>query len=737
MMDGARGTIEAIAIKNLQEVLRSKGVSGEALFAKYDLDGDGTLSENEFAAALESITGQQAPAAILRAVFGAIDINSDGSVDLTEILVLLEGGPTDSIPAGGGVSISGHPNDSYNGEYAMQETPINGKPWYKSAAGNRLYYYNANSGGAPSWSLDDREQDGSNDWYRGGWSRPRGDGSLPTGSRRWVGVGKITVSAASGPESPPKGLEAWTNAPIEILDATPGQPVRFRINEVPSSNDAWVGIYPVSAGDNEHGEDRWRWLRDIDVNNASLPGQSEGQWSIRVFSDGGYTLHNRVDFTAGASPPPSSPTIKITPSRSSYKSDEGINFSFISPELPNDAWIGIVPAEIPHGDEAVNDQHDTSYKYLEGRTSDAFSLPNPGPGEWTLRLHDTDNNGREIAYVAFEVTDVARPPADAGESDFDRVTGNFAEMLPKLEQSITSNNGMSLEQARSIADAEVEKEIEKLPFSVQSAARRIWRIRADSMQDQIASRMPSPEAIAAGAAAVGVAGAITADMRENAEEEATAAAKAEEEAPADPEDLKYASHDTWHEERHVDAPEQVDIPEQVDVREQRGSAWHDSHRVTRSSRVSVPDRVSVTSRRRFSPPPRQMETPEPVTPKGTLGVDDNAPPAPLGLADLAAAFSEARMLSDQRRLAESVEGQSHDISIKVTTAPERTFGIGVDDEYRGGSTIIAEVPGVGEVDIRLRNDADSGSFRRGSEHSLNASIAGWNGVRKRLILNAQ
>ena len=207
MMDGARGTIEAIAIKNLQEVLRSKGVSGEALFAKYDLDGDGTLSENEFAAALESITGQQAPAAILRAVFGAIDINSDGSVDLTEILVLLDGGSTDSVPSGADVSISGHPNDSYNGGYAIQEAPINGKPWYKSATGNRLYYYNANSGGAPSWSLDDREQDGSNDWYRGGWSRPRGDGSLPTGSRRWVGVGKITVSAASRSEERRGGKE--------------------------------------------------------------------------------------------------------------------------------------------------------------------------------------------------------------------------------------------------------------------------------------------------------------------------------------------------------------------------------------------------------------------------------------------------------------------------------------------------------------------------------------------------
>ena len=82
---------------------------------------------------------------------------------------------------------------------------------------------------------------------------------------------------------------------IEILEAVLGKPVRFRINNRPSSNDAWVGIYPVNAKDVEHG-DRWGWLRDKHMDNASLPGQSEGRWSIRVFSDGGYTLHDRVDF---------------------------------------------------------------------------------------------------------------------------------------------------------------------------------------------------------------------------------------------------------------------------------------------------------------------------------------------------------------------------------------------------------------------------------------------------------
>ena len=86
---------------------------------------------------------------------------------------------------------------------------------------------------------------------------------------------------------------------IEILEAVVGKPVRFRISNRPSSNDAWVGIYPPNASDQDHGEQnkRWKWLREIDVNNSSFPEQSEGDWSIRVFSDGGHSLHSRTDFS--------------------------------------------------------------------------------------------------------------------------------------------------------------------------------------------------------------------------------------------------------------------------------------------------------------------------------------------------------------------------------------------------------------------------------------------------------
>ena len=91
---------------------------------------------------------------------------------------------------------------------------------------------------------------------------------------------------------------------IEILEAVVGKPVRFRISNRPSSNDAWVGIYPPNASDQDHGTQnkRWKYIRDIDVNNASLPKQAEGRWSIRVFSNGGHALHARKDFDVKAQP---------------------------------------------------------------------------------------------------------------------------------------------------------------------------------------------------------------------------------------------------------------------------------------------------------------------------------------------------------------------------------------------------------------------------------------------------
>ena len=189
-----RTNIEAIAIKNLQEILRERGYTAEALFSKFDSDHNGILSKNEFESALRSITGQAAPQAIVNAIFGALDEDSSGSLELEELLSIVESGSSQTLSSGESISIEGHPEARFNGVYSQREGQINGKPHFRNQNGCILYAFSSGSG--PSWNLDDRDQNGSNDWYRGGWTRAPRDGSVPLGTRRWVGVGKITLSAS-------------------------------------------------------------------------------------------------------------------------------------------------------------------------------------------------------------------------------------------------------------------------------------------------------------------------------------------------------------------------------------------------------------------------------------------------------------------------------------------------------------------------------------------------------------
>ena len=107
------------------------------------------------------------------------------------------------------------------------------------------------------------------------------------------------------------------------------------------------------------------------------------------------------------------------------------------------------------------------------------------------------------------------------------------------------------------------------------------------------------------------------------------------------------------------------------------------------------------------------------------------------MSSVAAAFSEARMLTDQRNLADSLEGKTFQFEFKPNSDPERTFGIGIEDAYRGGLTVIGEVPEVGEVEVRFASGADSSSMSKGRGTTISASVSGWNGIRKRLIVNAQ
>jgi len=66
----------------------------------------------------------------------------------------------------GGLWISNHPDWWYNGFY-YQDGLWNGYPHYTDGMGAHLYWLESGSGGW--WQFDNREQDGTNDWYDGGY----------------------------------------------------------------------------------------------------------------------------------------------------------------------------------------------------------------------------------------------------------------------------------------------------------------------------------------------------------------------------------------------------------------------------------------------------------------------------------------------------------------------------------------------------------------------------------------
>jgi hypothetical protein len=102
--------------------------------------------------------------------------------------------------------------------------------------------------------------------------------------------------------------------------------------------------------------------------------------------------------------------------KTEYLPEEEIRVAFTAPDnLPMDAWVGIVPSSIPHGDEVQNDEYDLSYEYLQGKTSGALTFEAPSdPGDYDFRMHDTDTEGKELASISFSVT---APPETSGAQD--------------------------------------------------------------------------------------------------------------------------------------------------------------------------------------------------------------------------------------------------------------------------------------------------------------------------------
>ena len=599
---------EAVALKKLQEIIHQRGISAEAIFSKFDINGNGSLDVEEFKQAISSITGQNAPDAIIRAVFSALDSDGDHALDIAELLALVEGGQAPTVSGDiTEIIVEDHSDFRFRGKYYRREHPINGNPSFSKPEGHTLYFYDMSAGGAKSWSLHSTEVDGTEDLYDGGWTRPPSSGGLPLGTRRWVGVGQLTINAV-GERSTPNVQEAANEDTQEI---------------------------------------------------------------------------------------------RIELEKSRFMSNESIRVNFTGPTLSTDSWLGIVPADIEHGDSVINRNNRVSYLAMEGQSIGTHIFENPGQGDWTIRLNDQPGGfGDELAYVEFSVEaaeaevsppaavkDVSseqtvEPASEAGLYSVEKMMSDFGPNFTNDLENLLSNPNQGLDEARAAADEMAEAKIEELPFLFRSPTRRIWDANADSILAKIVENLPPPEDLvkaAALASAVGVGAA-------------TVAAQAGLDAQS---------------------PQEVVVGAVVNT-----VVDHAAEAVLETVTPIEEDPI---------PEVETHEHPEPESITEVSGLD---------LAQVAAALNEARYLNDQIQIVESAKGQTVFASVRVEKI-ERTFSIGIEDEYRGGQTIIGSIEGVGEVEVHLKPSAEISDLRSNHNSELELSVHKWNGIRKRLELYAQ
>ncbi len=91
--------------------------------------------------------------------------------------------------------------------------------------------------------------------------------------------------------------------------------------------------------------------------------------------------------------------------KKSYASGEKINCTLQWTGTPDSsAWVGIVPAAVPHGEEEVNDNDDLEYIYLADHEGDVFTFTVAlEPGDYSIRVNESDSGGPELAWCAFSV----------------------------------------------------------------------------------------------------------------------------------------------------------------------------------------------------------------------------------------------------------------------------------------------------------------------------------------------
>jgi hypothetical protein len=135
-------------------------------------------------------------------------------------------------------------------------------------------------------------------------------------------------------------------------------------------------------------------------------------------------------------------TLELT--NTDFRPGDEITVLFTAPStFAEDAWVGIIPSDIPHGDEEENDLHDLEHQSMGGQVAGILEFTAPEtPGSYDMRMFFNDSGGREVASVTFQV-EGTQPAVEAPDVIYEGISFSYDDTIATnvITETIPENQG--------------------------------------------------------------------------------------------------------------------------------------------------------------------------------------------------------------------------------------------------------------------------------------------------------
>ena len=307
-----------------------------------------------------------------------------------------------------------------------------------------------------------------------------------------------------------------------------------------------------------------------------------------------------------------------------------------------------------------------------------------GAGKITI-LDNEVREGEKAFEHESEVSSVNDTSGDSEDEELDMVSmvENWSLELGQMLENPESNENIDL--IKQSMDEKFESEVNQLPLVARTPARAIWNMKSDAIVTIAKTKLSNDNAkIVAG---LGIAGAAVGA-------------------------LSSVNSITEKDEKFIESKSEIHMQKESDQKESLESS---------NSRPSDEEIESVID---------ENISDENISDENMSDSEVTS----ISLEEIINQMNGARFLNEQKELISSFKGSTFELSFRVNSV-DRTFGIGISDEYKRGNTLHV-TSGINDIEVRMTNDYDSSKILTGTEMSLQVSVDSWNGIRKRLIVNS-